>query len=145
MLTSYDAMRIDVIQRAVEMRDAFILIAELSGAIAALAIVHLHLRSDMGWEPGGDTEAFMSNENAYLENLEVRDGLRSQGIGRSLLHAVEHMTGQLGKTTLWLHTGEWNVRAHQFYAREGWQFVTTVYPAWRSGKPTRIYRKTLLY
>ena len=141
MLNDTDARRLDALQRAVEARHAFILVAEIPHEVVGLAVVHIFPRDDMGWESDSDTAQFQLNENAYLENLEVREDLRSRGIGHDLLLAVEHAASEHGKRTLWLHSGEWNARAHQFYAREGWQLVRTVYPDWNVGKPTRIYQK----
>jgi GNAT superfamily N-acetyltransferase len=143
MLTDRDAIRLDGVRQAVEAQHVFIQVAELSGEAVAIAVVHIYPRDDMGWEPDGNTLQYITGEHAYLEILEVRDDLRSRGVGHALLIAVDDIARQCGKAALWLHTSESNVGAHRFYEREGWLHVTTVYPAWSRSKPMRIYRKPI--
>jgi len=106
-------------------------------------VVQTRYREDLGWEPDGDAFLFVSGQNAYLENLEVKGSFRSMGIGRELLAAMEEEVRRRGRRVLWLHTGEANYGACRFYEREGWSHERTVYPAWRNGAPTRIYVKVI--
>jgi GNAT superfamily N-acetyltransferase len=101
-------------------------------------------RDDQGWEPDGDGVRFQSGENAYLENIEVRPGLRGGGIGAALLAALEAEAGRLGKRRLWLHAFEDNVGAHRFYESHGWRHQRTVHPSWADGRPTRVYTRGLV-
>ena len=86
---------------------------------------------------------FQQGENAYLENIEVTARLRSRGIGRQLIEAVQDEAKRREKRVLWLHTSENNVKAHALFDREGWEHVRTVDPPWKPGARTRVYRKVL--
>ena len=142
-LTDHDIQWLGQSYPAVCAGDAFILVACDGRTPIGWAAVHVKLCSDQSWDPDGGTMSFQRGDNAYLENLAISDLLRSQGIGRSLLRAAEDETKQRGKSQLWLHTSESNIRAHQFYERLGYVHERTVCPIWNQGRPMRVYCKML--
>ena len=142
-LEEADQRRLQQAQGAIQDGDSIVLVAEVNGRVVGWAVVQTRYREDLGWEPDQDALFFVSGENAYLENLEVAEFFRGQGIGRELLTAVEAEMRWRGRRALWLHAAEANYGACRFYEREGWHHERTVYPAWRNGAPTRIYVKSV--
>jgi GNAT superfamily N-acetyltransferase len=142
-LDEADQRRLQQVREAIQDGDSIVLVAEVLGQVAGWAVVQTRYRDDLGWEPDADALRFVSGENAYLENLEVKASFRSMGIGRELLAAAEEEVGRRGRNILWLHAAERNYGACRFYEREGWSHDRTVYPAWRNGVPTRIYVKPI--
>lgn len=142
-LEAADLQRLQQIQGTIQEGDSVVLVAEVNGRVVGWALVQTRYRVDLGWEPDADALWFVSGENAYLENLEVAEFFRGQGIGRELLAAAEAEMRRYGRRFFWLHTSEQNQGAQRFYEREGWSHARTVYPAWRNGAPTRIYGKSL--
>jgi GNAT superfamily N-acetyltransferase len=61
---------------------------------------------------------------AWVEDLAVHPGRRSQGIGKSLLDAAKAWARERGATHLELDSAETRTDAHRFYEREN--------PSWRS-------------
>ncbi|MCW3097881.1 MAG: family N-acetyltransferase [Chthonomonadaceae bacterium] len=142
-LDEADQRHLQQVQGAIQDGDSIVLVAEVQGQVVGWAVVQTRYRNDLGWEPDADALWFVSGENAYLENLEVKASFRGMGIGRELLAAAEEEVGQRGRRILWLHAAERNYGACSFYEREGWRHERTVYPAWRNGAPTRIYMKPI--
>lgn len=142
-LDGADVRRLLQIQEAIGEGDSIVLVAEVNGRVIGWAVSQLRFREELGWEPDMDAFYFVGGANAYLENLEVSEFFRGQGIGQELLTVTEAEVRRRGRTVLWLHTGEQNDRAQRFYARAGWIHDRTVYPAWRNGAPMRIYMKRL--
>ena len=142
-LEEAEQRRLQQVRGAIEDGDSIVLVAEANGRVVGWAAAQTRYREDLGWEPDSDALHFVSGENAYLENLEVAEFFRGQGIGRELLAAAEEQIRRRGRQVMWLHVAEQNYRAHRFYEREGWSHARTVYPAWRNGAPTRIYVKSL--
>lgn len=138
-----DAQRLEFCCAAVDGGDTFILVADHCGRGVGLAVVDMRYRADMDANSDSKGSKYPEEENAYLENIEIRRGLRNQGIGSKLLHAVEQEARRRGKHQLWLHTDEDNSSAHRFYERNGWVHTRTVYPTWKAGKRTRVYSKML--
>jgi ribosomal protein S18 acetylase RimI-like enzyme len=139
-----DQRHLQQIQSAILEGDSIVLIAEVNGRVIGWTVVQTRYRDDLGWEPDADALYFVSGENAYMENLEVAEFFRGQGIGRALLSAAEDSVRRRGRRVMWLHAAEPNYRAHRFYERAGWSHESTVYPAWRNGAPMRVYGKSLL-
>jgi GNAT superfamily N-acetyltransferase len=143
-LSERDKLRVDHMRAACEAGDCFAYVADEDGTAVGWAVVHTRFREDQDWDPPDeDTRTFQSGENAYLENIEVTPRLRSSGVGRQLLAAVQDEARRQGKTALWLHTSENNVKAHQLFDREGWVHERSVYPPWKPSSRTRIYKKVL--
>lgn len=143
-LDKRDGMRLDHLQPAVEAGDCFAFVADEDGTAIGWSVVHIKFRADQDWDPpDDDTVRFQSDDNAYLENIEVTARVRREGVGKKLLRAAEDEARKRGKKTLWLHTSENNTLAHRFYDRDGWMLDSTVYPPWRPAQRTRIYRKAL--
>ena len=143
-LVERDRMRLDHLEPAVRDGDAFALVADESGTAIGWAVVHIGFREDQDWDPPDeDTRNFQKDDNAYLENIEVTARGRSGGIGSKLLQAAEAEARRRGKKHLWLHTSENNAQAHALFERQGWTQERNVFPAWKQGARTRVYRKDL--
>lgn len=143
-LSEREQMRLDHMSQACADGDCFAFVAEENGSAVGWAVVHTQFRDDQDWDPPDeDTRAFQSGEHAYLENIEVTPRSRSNGVGRQLLEAAQAEAKRRGKKILWLHTRENNVKAHRLFDREGWTHERTVYPPWKPGSRTRIYKKAL--
>jgi GNAT superfamily N-acetyltransferase len=143
-LVGRDRERLEHSEPACRAGDAFIFVAEEDGTAVGWAVVHTNYRDDQDWSPPDeDTRTFQQGDNAYLENIEVTARVRSNGVGRKLLEAVQEEARRLGKKHLWLHTSENNVKAHQLFDREGWIIERSVYPPWKPTSRTRIYKKVL--
>jgi GNAT superfamily N-acetyltransferase len=143
-LADRDRTRLEHMEPAVREGDCFAYVAEDAGTTVGWAVVHTRFRDDQDWSPpDGDTIAFQSDDNAYLENIEVTPRVRSKGVGRRLLEAVQDEARKRGKKQLWLHTSENNVKAHQLFDREGWVHERSVNPPWKPNSRTRIYKKEL--
>ncbi len=143
-LSERDSTRLEHMETACEAGDCFAYVAEEGGLAVGWAVVHTKFRADQDWDPpDDDTRAFQQGDSAYLENIEVTARARSSGIGSMLLEAVQSEAALRDKKRLWLHTSENNVKAHSLFDREGWVIERTVYPPWKPGSRTRIYRKDL--
>ncbi len=143
-LSERDKMRLEHGEAACAAGDCFVYVADDAGTAVGWAVVQTAFRDDQDWDPpDDDTRAFQSGDNAYLENIEVRAGVRGHGVGRKLLEAVQSEAKQRGKKHLWLHTSENNTKAHSLFDREGWTRERNVYPPWKSTSNTRIYTKAL--
>jgi GNAT superfamily N-acetyltransferase len=143
-LDERDRVRLEHCEAASNDGDCFIYVADHDGKAIGWAVVQTKFREDQDWSPADDdTRAFQTGENAYLENIEVTPRLRSNGLGRRLLEAVQDEARRRGKKCLWLHTSENNVKAHALFDREGWTQERSVYPAWRPAARMRIYKKVL--
>jgi GNAT superfamily N-acetyltransferase len=142
-LSEKDGYRLQLCRAAADDGAAYILVADWNGRAIGVAVVHVAARDDMGWDPDGETVSFLTGTNAYLENIEVCGEMRRKGVGTRLLREVEGEARRRGKERLWLHTDEANAGAHRFYERNGWTHHTTVEPAWKQARPTRIYVKEL--
>lgn len=55
-----------------------------------------------------------------LESFHVREGLRSQGIGKTLLAAAEELARSVGAYRVQLTSNVARLDAHRFYLREGY-------------------------
>lgn len=58
---------------------------------------------------------------AQISYLVVDEGLRSSGIGRQLEEAVTHLARERGANSIVVHCHSRRTRAHDFYARQGYQ------------------------
>ncbi|MDJ0787520.1 MAG: GNAT family N-acetyltransferase [Myxococcota bacterium] len=105
-------------------------------------LVHLRLRDDQGFEPGGGTTDFQGGGHAYLENVEVMAGSRGRGIGSRLLERAESDAMGHDVHTLWLHVRESNRAAQRLYERRGWVRDRRVEPTWID-EPMLVYRLVL--
>lgn len=143
-LNERDCTRLEHMRDAVASGDCFAFVADDDGRAIGWAVVHTNFREDQDWSPpDDDTVAFQSGDNAYLENIEVTARYRGTGVGSRLLDAAQQEAGKRGKKHLWLHTSENNVKAHSLFDRSGWKHERTVFPAWKPGSRTRIYKKEL--
>ncbi len=65
-----------------------------------------------------DIESVRFGRRAWMEDLAVDPGRRSQGIGKLLLENVRNWARDHGAARLALDSGEARVDAHRFYERE---------------------------
>jgi len=143
-LIDKDVSRLNLCLKAVADGHAFILVAELNDQAVGLGIVHTAPRHDQGWTPTWGTWEFLQAGDAYLENIEVKNTLRNQGIGTRLLNALETEARNRGKARIWTHSGEHNTGAQRVYERHGWQHKQTLQVPWQPpGRPSRVYCKDL--
>jgi ribosomal protein S18 acetylase RimI-like enzyme len=144
ILSERDRMRLDHCEPAVADGDCYVFVADDAGAAVGWVVVHTRFREDQDWNPpDDDTVAFQHGDNAYVENIEVAPRYRSRGVGARLLEAAQDEARRRGKRRLWLHTNENNSKAHALFDREGWTHERSVYPPWKPGSNTRIYKKEL--
>jgi len=61
------------------------------------------------------------NDIAHIHNLQVRNDLQSQGIGRKMMAFTESKARQLGKKVLTLGVDDRNKRAIKFYDKLGYE------------------------
>jgi GNAT superfamily N-acetyltransferase len=105
--------------------DARFLVAELDGrAVGCVAVQPL---------PGGIGE---------LKRMYVAPEVRGRGVGRRLLHAAEHLAGELGFAALRLETGTRQPEAVALYERSGWTRITP-YGYWRDSPESICFEKHL--
>jgi len=144
LLDAKDGVRLEQCLPAVADGEAFILVAIQADAVVGVGIVHTAARIDMGWDPQGGTLDFLQSGGAYVENIEVKRPLRSQGIGSLLLRTIEQEALRRGCMRIWLHTGDDNLGAQRFYARNGWQHKETLQVPWKPiGRLSLVYFKDL--
>jgi ribosomal protein S18 acetylase RimI-like enzyme len=124
--------------------DAFSLVADTAGKILGWLVVHTKFQSEYGWAIDADTVRLQSEENAYLEIINVSANSRSKGIGKQLICAAELEAKTLGKSKIWLHVRDDNIGAIRFYEREQWTHDYSVTPEWRNGQCMRLYSKSLI-
>lgn len=62
-------------------------------------------------------------DEAYIEELVVREDWRRRGIASGLLDACETLTRDAGKSRVTLWTAAWNSPAIQLYERRGFRII----------------------
>jgi ribosomal protein S18 acetylase RimI-like enzyme len=92
--------------------DAFVLLAERSGAGVGYAMVHVRSGSPT-WP--------VSERAGEIETLSVLPGERGQGTGSALLEAVRGELSAHGISELSLHVMHTNKDAMRFYERQGFE------------------------
>lgn len=100
------------LRQAIESRDCAVLVAEQDGERAGFCTAYQDLHS------------VRFGYRAWIEDLAVDPGRRSQGIGKALLDAAKDWARERGATHLELDSAEQRADAHRFYERER--------PSWRS-------------
>lgn len=100
------------LQRALAGERSEVLVAEDDGEVAGLCTVYL------------DIESVRYGQRAFVEDLAVDPGRRSQGHGKALLDAAKQWALGMGASHLELDSGDARADAHRFYEREQ--------PSWRS-------------
>jgi GNAT superfamily N-acetyltransferase len=71
-----------------------------------------------------DIDSVRFGRRAWVEDLAVDDGHRSQGVGKALLDAAKDWARERGTSHLELDSSELRADAHRFYEREQ--------PTWKS-------------
>jgi putative acetyltransferase len=90
--------------------------------LAVDAIFQPHIRFFLAREGGaaiGCCGVALFDDFAELKRMYVRPGARGRGVAEALLARVEEVTGEAGLTRLRLETGDRQLAAMRFYAREG--------------------------
>lgn len=111
---SWDERRAAVaLRQAIDSHDAAVIVAEDdSGELVAFIT---------GYQ---DMHSVRFGYRAWVEDLAVHPGRRSEGIGKALLDAAKAWARERGATHLELDSSETRTDAHRFYEREN--------PSWRS-------------
>ena len=73
------------------------------------------------YENGGEINGFIGLSDNFIEGIFVREGARSKGIGRQLLHHAKRT-----KNSLTLRVYSRNGRAVRFYEREGFTVISVM-------------------
>jgi GNAT superfamily N-acetyltransferase len=91
-------------------RHGDVLVAELNGEVVGVCqvLIFQHLQHTGGW-------------CCEIESLHVRDDVRSQGIGESLLGAAEALALARGCYRVQLTSNKIRDNAHRFYRRMGYE------------------------
>jgi len=97
--------------QAIESHDACVLVAEQAGGtLVGFCTAYQDLHS------------VRFGYRAWVEDLAVDPGHRSQGVGKALLDAAKAWGRERGATHLELDSAEARSDAHRFYDREGAQY-----------------------
>jgi GNAT superfamily N-acetyltransferase len=101
------------LRQAIDSHDCAVIVAEgEDGELVGICTVYLDLHS------------VRFGYRAWIEDLVVDPGRRSEGIGKRLLDAAKDWAREHGATHLELDSAETRSDAHRFYEREA--------PSWRS-------------
>ena len=95
---------------AIDSHDAAILVADDAGELVGLCTVYQ------------DMHSVRFGYRAWVEDLAVDPGRRSEGIGKALLDAAMGWARERGATHLELDSALARTDAHRFYEREGSQY-----------------------
>jgi ribosomal protein S18 acetylase RimI-like enzyme len=86
------------------------------------------------------------NDRAEIEGLTVSGDFRGQGIGRSLIQALdERARRELSARCLWLETQNINYPAVQFYRRLGFRLCGLDETLYRPGMPALVPGEVAIY
>jgi GNAT superfamily N-acetyltransferase len=96
---------------AIAADDADVLVADDDGIFGICSIYH-------------DIDSVRFGRRAWIEDLAVDEGHRSQGVGKALLDAAKDWARERGASHLELDSSELRADAHRFYEREQ--------PTWKS-------------
>jgi GNAT superfamily N-acetyltransferase len=108
MPAAWDERRAVVaLRQAIESHDACVLVADDAGSLVGFCTVYQDLHS------------VRFGYRAWVEDLAVDPGRRSEGIGKALLGAARDWARERGATHLELDSAEARTDAHRFYEREG--------------------------
>jgi GNAT superfamily N-acetyltransferase len=91
---------------AIESDHAEVLIAEVDGCVAGICTVY------------DDIDSVRFGRRAWVEDLAVDPGQRSQGLGKALLDAAKEWARDRGASHLELDSATTRADAHRFYERE---------------------------
>jgi len=100
------------LRQAIDSHDACVLVAVADRELAGICTAYQDLHS------------VRFGYRAWVEDLAVDPGRRSQGIGKRLLDAAKDWARERGATHLELDSSDARAAAHRFYERER--------PSWRS-------------
>lgn len=98
------------LRQAIESHDSVVLVADAGGELVGFLTAYQDLHS------------VRFGYRAWVEDLAVDPGRRSQGIGKALLDAAKAWARERGATHLELDSALARTDAHRFYEREGAQY-----------------------
>jgi GNAT superfamily N-acetyltransferase len=108
---SWDERRAAVaLRQAIESHDAVVLVADDNGELIGFCT---------GYQ---DMHSVRFGYRAWVEDLAVDPGRRSEGVGKALLDAAKAWARERGATHLELDSALERTDAHRFYDREGAQY-----------------------
>ena len=111
--SQWDPRRAEVaLEQAIASHDSVVLLADDGGELVGFCT---------GYQ---DMHSVRFGYRAWVEDLAIDPGRRSEGIGKRLLDAAKDWARERGATHLELDSSETRADAHRFYEREG--------PSWRS-------------
>lgn len=99
----------------------------------AVFVAELAAGEVVGWVDVHGVHGLATDAYALVAGLVVDEGVRGQGVGRSLMVAAERWAGEQGYQAIRLHSNVTRDAAHAFYARLGYQVM----------KQSLAFRKTL--
>lgn len=95
------------LRHAIASHDSVVLVAEDAGDLVGLCTAYQ------------DIDSVRFGYRAWIEDLAVDPGRRSEGIGKILLDSAKDWARERGATHLELDSGDARLDAHRFYEREG--------------------------
>ena len=108
---SWDDKRARVaLRQAIESHDACVLVADDRGELIGFCT---------GYQ---DLHSVRFGYRAWVEDLAVHPGRRSEGVGKALLDAIKAWARERGATHLELDSALARTDAHRFYDREGAEY-----------------------
>ncbi len=102
----------DVLQRMLENPDYYVYLALYQGEIVGLVSFNIKYY------------LHKAKPVAYIGSLVVKEGLRSLGIGKMLMHKVEEIAKGRNCQSIQLNSNKRRVRAHEFYKQLGYSEVS---------------------
>jgi GNAT superfamily N-acetyltransferase len=94
------------LRQAIESHDAAVLVAQTDDGLVGFCTAYQ------------DIHSVRFGYRAWVEDLAVDPGRRSQGVGKALLDAAKAWAKERGATHLELASGDARLDAHRFYERE---------------------------
>jgi GNAT superfamily N-acetyltransferase len=120
------------LRQAIESHDACVLVAENTNVPPASSASPPGAAGSAGRLVGfctgyQDLHSVRFGYRAWVEDLAVDPGCRSQGVGKALLDAIKVWARERGATHLELDSAEARTDAHRFYEREGAEYRSYSY------------------
>jgi diamine N-acetyltransferase len=80
----------------------------------------------------------------YIQSFALKPGTQGQGFGSAVIGFVETEARRAAHRNLWVAASDFNVDAHRFYARHGFQPVGEIPDLVRDGRAEILLRKRLI-
>jgi ribosomal protein S18 acetylase RimI-like enzyme len=115
----------DAMEQFAESSNAYVPLAEIDGALAGFAILHLE------------------GETGYIVTLDVDEAFRRKGVAQSLMGRMEQHAREYGASAIFLHVHERNLVAVAFYDHNGFEQVDVDENFYGNGFHALVYRRLL--